>query len=246
MINYYVEIFMHIDKSYLSKVSRGLEVLSLSLWRYSFELINKELEITRKKKQALDNLFAERKISQSTYDYLQSELEKAISELENNLRKLKERMATRVQELESQRSSLELLLASLEIHHAAGDVSDEIYEKENKAILLGIEATNRELNDIRNALEAPSREPVAEQSAETGETVMEKAEAEVVEAEKPSVESEQTAVSYEELPTEESVEEQSSESPKASKESSVEESSSTYSEEPSSFTSWETESPSDY
>ncbi|RJS85188.1 hypothetical protein CW706_02030 [Candidatus Bathyarchaeota archaeon] len=118
-------------------------------------MINKELEVTQKKKKALDDIFVEKKISQSTYDYLKSELDRAISELENNLTKLKEKMTTRAQELESQLSSLELLLASLEIHHAAGDVDDETYEKENKAILLGLEATKRELNDIRDALQGP-------------------------------------------------------------------------------------------
>jgi len=172
----------------------------LSLWRYSFELINKELEVTRKKKQALDNLFAERKISQSTYDYLKSELTKAISELENDLKRLKDRMATRAQELESQLSSLELLLASLEIHHAAGDVDDETYEKENKAILLGLEATRQELNDIRNSLQRPSAE-ATEAPVEIEEATVE--ETEKVESERPTVEEEQTVASYEESQIEE-------------------------------------------
>jgi len=220
-------------------------------------LINKELEITRKKEQALDNLFAERKISQSTYDYLKSELAKAISELESNLKRLKERMATRAQELESQLSSLELLLASLEIHHAAGDVDDETYEKENKAILLGLEATKRELNDIRSSLQPPSaetkEEPVKLEEETTEETGTE-------ETEEPAVEAEPTVTSYAEPQVEEqkeqeepSVVEEPSEagttvSPESeSSESSVEEPSSTYySNEPSNVSSWDTEYSTEY
>jgi len=232
-------------------------VLNLSLWKYSFELINKELEVTRKKKQALDNLFAERKISQSTYDYLKSELAKAISELENNLKKLKERMATRAQELESQLSSLELLLASLEIHHAAGDVSDETYEKENKAILLGLEATKRELNDIRNSLQGPTVETAIEEPSTVEEPTSE--ETETAEAEKPPAELEQTTVSYEEPQIEEqkeleveTSEETSEVSPAASESESSESSigedySTTYhSDEPSNTSSWETKPSTEY
>jgi len=225
----------------------------LSLWKYSFELINKELEVTRKKKQALDNLFAERKISQSTYDYLKSELDKAISELENNLKRLKERMATRVQELESQLSSLELLLASLEIHHAAGDVSDETYEKENKAILLGLEATKQELNDIRNALQGPTAE-TTEEPIEIEETVAE--ETVKVETEETTSEPEQTTVSYEETQVEEREEPGFDEEPSGAgttvstesevSETSVEESSSTHYSDDTNISSWETESSSDY
>ncbi|MCD6537310.1 CdvA-like protein [Candidatus Bathyarchaeota archaeon] len=165
----------------------------MSLWKYSFELISKELEVTKKKKQALENLFAEGKISQSTYEYLKSEIAKAISELESNLSRLKDKMATRAQELESQLSSLELLLASLEIHHAAGDISDEIYEKENKAILLGLEATKRELNDIRSSLQGPSMEAAREKP-----TVPEEKEVSEPEEKPSKPQPEQTVITYEE------------------------------------------------
>jgi len=187
-------------------------VLNLSLWKYSFELISKELEVTKKKKQALENLFAEGKISQSTYEYLKSEIAKAISELESNLSRLKDKMATRAQELESQLSSLELLLASLEIHHAAGDISDEIYEKENKAILLGLEATKRELNDIRSSLQGPSMEAAREKP-----TVPEEKEVSEPEEKPSEPQPEQTVITYEES----QVKEQESEAEKEATEDSM-------------------------
>jgi len=204
------------------------------LWKYSFELINKELEVTRRKKKALDDIFAEKKISQSTYDYLKSELDKAISDLENNLSKLREKMATRAQELESQLSSLELLLASLEIHHAAGDVDDETYEKENKAILLGLEATKRELNDIRNALQGSMVKPTAEEKPEPAE------------AEKPPTEQEKPAFEHEEQSIEEPKTTESSEhisTVSTSEESQTDTETPTYG---SNESSWETESSAEY
>jgi len=204
------------------------------LWKYSFELISKELEVTRRKKKALDDIFAEKKISQSTYDYLKSELDKAISDLENNLSKLREKMATRAQELESQLSSLELLLASLEIHHAAGDVDDETYEKENKAILLGLEATKRELNDIRNALQGSMVKPTAEEKPEPAE------------AEKPPTEQEKPAFEHEEQSIEEPKTTESSEhisTVSTSEESQTDTETPTYG---SNESSWETESSAEY
>jgi len=142
----------------------------LSLWEYSFELVTRELDLTKKKKEALDNLFASNKISQSTHDYLEKELKEAISELEDYLKTLMDKMTARAQELEKQVGTLELFLASLEIHHAAGDVDDETYEKQNKAILLGLEATKQELSDIKNSLSKAVTE-AAEVPAEPSEPV---------------------------------------------------------------------------
>ena len=120
----------------------------MSLWKCSFGLASKELEVTKKKKQALDSLSASNKISQQTYDALNADITKAISELEGHLKSLKDRMDSRTQELERQMSTLELFLASLEIHHAAGDVDDATYERQNDAIILGLEATKQEMTEI--------------------------------------------------------------------------------------------------
>ena len=91
-------------------------MLKLSLWKYSFELVTRELDVTKKKKLALDSLFASNKISQSTYNYLETELAKAITELEDHLKTLMDKMTGRAQELKRQTGILEMFLASLEIH----------------------------------------------------------------------------------------------------------------------------------
>jgi hypothetical protein len=122
-------------------------------------LVNRELDVTKKKKQALDNLYASNKISQSTYDYLETELAKAITDLEDHLKTLMDKMTERAKELEKQISTLELFLASLEIHHAAGDIDDETYEEQNNAILLGLEATRQELLNIEGSLSETITEP---------------------------------------------------------------------------------------
>ena len=150
---------MRDDKGYLCFVSYVGEVLDLSLWKYSFNLVTRELDLAKKKKQALDNLFSANRISQSTYDYLETELSTAITDLQDHLKSLKDKMTMRTQELEKQVNTLELFLASLEIHHAAGDVDDDTHGKQSNAILLGLEATKQELENIRTASQKAVPEP---------------------------------------------------------------------------------------
>ena len=137
-------------------------VLDLSSWRYSFEAINRELELAKKKKQALDELLATGKISQPTYETLDKELSEALSDLESYQKSLIEKMKTRASNLEKQINILELFLANLEIHHAAGEIDDESYNRQNQAITLGLEATKEELKEINRLLTTvtPAEKPL--------------------------------------------------------------------------------------
>jgi hypothetical protein len=133
--------------------------LDLSKWKYSLELVNRELDLTKKKKKALENLYGSHKISQSTYNYIENELTKALNELDDHLKTLRDKMSERAQELEKQISILEVFLASLEIHYAAGDVEEETYEAQNNAIILGLEATKQEFDNIKSSLLEAISEP---------------------------------------------------------------------------------------
>jgi len=121
-------------------------------WKHSFEKISKDLELTKKKKQTLDNLFNAGKISQSTYDSLNMELSKSIAETEARQKELAGQMSSKVTELEEQINTLEMLLASSELQYAAGEIDDELYTHESKAFGLGLEATKQELNAIKNII----------------------------------------------------------------------------------------------
>lgn len=135
----------------------------MALWKYSFEVASKELELIIKKKQALDNLFNLGKISESTFNYLNNDLNEAITEAETHQKNLADKIAARAIELENQLKSLELLLANSEIHYSAGEIDEELYTNQSNAINLGLEATQLELIDIKASLsnfisevEAPS------------------------------------------------------------------------------------------
>jgi len=166
-------------------------VCDLISWRYSFELVCRELELTRKKKEALNNLLAISRISQSTYEYLEKELTEAVLDLEAHQKSLADKMTVRADSLERQIKSLELFLANLEVHHAAGEIDEETYDRQNQAITLGLEATRKELGDIKSSLtEVVS--PTAKISEVAPETSVEVTAPEVVSESvpEPSVESE--------------------------------------------------------
>ena len=58
---------------------KGFGALKLISWKYTFKRLNEEYEIAKKKQQALDNLFATGKISQSTRDSFNNEINAAIA-----------------------------------------------------------------------------------------------------------------------------------------------------------------------
>lgn len=124
----------------------------MALWKYSLEVTNRELELVKKKKQALDNLFTMSKISQTTYDYLNKDLTEAITEVETHQKTLADKITARANELENQLKSLELFFANLEIHFTAGEIDEELYKQQGNAVNLGIEATKQELINISGAL----------------------------------------------------------------------------------------------
>jgi len=133
----------------------------------SFEIVSQELDLTKRKKQALDDLLASTRISQPTYEHLEKGLTETILDLEAQQRSLGDKMTGWADELGEQIQLLELLLANLEIHHATGEIDDDAYDKQNRAILLGIEATKQDLVDIRNILSKTVSETVPTPSAPT-------------------------------------------------------------------------------
>jgi hypothetical protein len=133
-------------------ISESYSVFGLSLWKNSFEMVNRELELVKRKKGALHELLASATISQPTYETLSGELTDGLSYLESYRKSLIEKIKARASDVERQISTLELFLANLEIHHAAGETEDECYSRQNDAITLGLEAAKKELIDIGSLL----------------------------------------------------------------------------------------------
>jgi len=151
-------------------MSESYSVFGLSLWKNSFEMVSRELELVKKRKQALHELLATATISQPTYETLSGELTDGLSYLESYRKSLIEKMKARASDVETQISTLELFLANLEIHHAAGEAEDESYSQQSDAITLGLEAAKNELIEIGSLL---STVTLPEETGKAGEAELE-------------------------------------------------------------------------
>ncbi len=151
---YHFSIYLCILTKVIFNVSNSNSVSSLSLWKNSFEMVNRDLGLVKRKKRALDELLATAAISQSTYEALSRELTEGLSYLESQQRSLVEKIRARAGGLERQIGTLELFLANLEIHHVAGEIDGESYNRQSQAIILGLEATKNELIEMGSLLAA--------------------------------------------------------------------------------------------
>lgn len=145
----------------------------LSLWRYTLELASKELDLLKKKKQALDDLFSSQRISQATYEHLSKEVNEALADVEKYLETVISKMKSRMQDLEKQIGILEIFLANVEMLHVTNEIDDETYEKQSSALSLGIESTKYEIEEIKNALERLESKPAEAETTEFKEEEIE-------------------------------------------------------------------------
>jgi chromosome segregation ATPase len=127
-------------------------VLNLISWKHSFKRLNEEYEMARKKREALDNLLNSGRISQSTYETFNNEIAEAISEVERQQKDLLEKMNSKMRELEGQIKTLEMLFANFEIQHVAGEVDEEVYQREINLLSMGLETARHELDTVKEAV----------------------------------------------------------------------------------------------
>ncbi len=124
----------------------------MSSWKSTFEVIHSELELAKRKKQALDELLAKNRMSQPTYEHLVGSLDDNIDDLESHLKLLMQKMTERADELESQAELIKLFLVSLEMRNIAKEVKQETYDRSKQAFELGLKATEDELAEIKGAI----------------------------------------------------------------------------------------------
>ncbi|MEM2875404.1 MAG: CdvA-like protein [Candidatus Bathyarchaeia archaeon] len=115
-------------------------------------MLVKEIEIVNKKKQALDSLFTSGRISKSTYDYLNVEINNTLNDVEELKGKVQGKMKARLSDLEKQRDLLERFIASLEISHAAEEIDNTLYERQREALSIGLESATDEIKELDEAL----------------------------------------------------------------------------------------------
>jgi len=127
-------------------------VLNLISWKHSFNRLNEEFEMVQKKKQALDNLYETGRISQSTHDSFNNDIDIVLKEIEKQQDALLNKMQKTTKELDDQIMILETLLANYEIQHAVGEIEEDNYQNEIHILNTGLDSAKRELEKVKEAL----------------------------------------------------------------------------------------------
>jgi hypothetical protein len=121
----------------------------------------------------LDDLFNAEKISESTFESLNSDISNTITEIEKRQKALAETMTSKITQLEDQINTLEIFLANSEIQHVAGEIDDQLHERESQAFSLGLDALRQQLDSIKgivsDILPEAVTPPVPAEPAETTE-----------------------------------------------------------------------------
>ncbi len=149
-----------------SNMPKKRTVVKLISWKHSFERLNEEYELAQKKKEALDNLYETGRISKATHESFNSEIAEAMAEIEKQQKNLVSKFHNKAEELETHIRTLEILLANYEIKHVAGEIDDEVYEREINLFTTGLETVKRERDRIKEA-EAQLLQPVEMPADET-------------------------------------------------------------------------------
>jgi len=167
-------------------------VPNLITWKNSFRNLSEEYDVANRKKQALTKLLDEGRISQSTYDIFNGEIEEAIVEIEKQEKALLEKMNIKNMELEDQIKTLEMMLANFEIQHVTGEVDEETYNRQIDLLSIGLENAKHEVETVKDAINQLSNnictEPPAETPTQNNEIQDPAPEIEIIQSPSPNVE----------------------------------------------------------
>ena len=121
-------------------------------WKDSFERLNTELDVAKRKQIALDSLYDTGRISQFTYECLNKELGQEVDDIESRRKALNEKMTRKLNEFEEQRIALEMFLANNELMYVAGEIDGETYARQSNVLDLGLETTKQEVGWIKEII----------------------------------------------------------------------------------------------
>lgn len=139
---------------------------NLITWKNSLRNLSEEYDTANRKKQALTRLLDQGRISQSTYDIFNGEIEEAICEIEKQQKSLLEKMDIKTMELEDQIKTLEVMLANFEIQHVTGEIDEDTYNRQIDMLSIGLENARNEVETVKEAMNQLSNVTHAEPSIE--------------------------------------------------------------------------------
>jgi len=127
--------------------------------------LGSELERAKTKKQALENLFETRKISQMVYDRIAREVEEEITKIEKRTELQTHKISETIGELRNIIGLLEHHLTRIQIRFSVGEMDEKQFKREKDAYARGITSLRTQIGSLERALEGFSRREVGPEKA---------------------------------------------------------------------------------
>jgi len=123
-------------------------------WKVNAEELRRDMEISKRRMSALENLYAANKISAKTYQELSEEYGKVLKCQEEERTRLMSMLESRNGELSRQIALLERLLADTEVQHITGEISDGEFKIAASSLKSGLDRALQEKRDVEMDLES--------------------------------------------------------------------------------------------
>ncbi len=132
---------------------KGDEVELLPEWKAKALDLAKQLEITKKRIKALEELYARGEITRDTYDEFRKKLEKALDKLREQCKEVKQELRNRIYELEDQILEIDRAITAVKMTFFTGEISEKSFKRSIDILRKGKERALEEKSDVKKVLE---------------------------------------------------------------------------------------------
>ncbi|MGQ9513580.1 MAG: CdvA-like protein [Thermoproteota archaeon] len=123
-------------------------------WKINSEELRRDMEISKRRISALENLYAANKVSAKTYQELSEEYSKVLKCQEDERERLINMLEERNEVLSKQIALLERLLADTEVQHITGEISEGEFKIAASSLKSGLDRALHEKRDVEMDLES--------------------------------------------------------------------------------------------
>lgn len=117
-------------------------------WKVDTDKLRREIALTQKRAQALEELQKEGEVTQVAYDDLYSQYTNHIRELQEAYSALTGTLKHRIDEIETRREALEKFLGNMKVQYRTGEIDEATYKVAAQYVQTMMERDGREKEDI--------------------------------------------------------------------------------------------------
>jgi len=142
----------------------------LPAWYVKARIVEKKLDVLRKRLRALEELYRKNQIPEHAYRELKEKLSKELDKTKSEAKELKEELRNRVYELENFVLHIEKAMTNLLVSYTAGEIPEQSFETSINALRIAKQRALEEKKDIEKHSESISKlEEEVAKALEAGE-----------------------------------------------------------------------------